>query len=174
MPKKYSLMMMRYADFHQAPPTELKGWSQTGISAAVNIFQNGGVTYILQFFESMHIPCKPHCIFSEKYKNALTTRKWRNSTDFCKVRLLITFTHSCIIYLIQNLLLILYKIKASCNSFPFDIKLFHTKVPEKPFNHLTWLVARDSFIAVTLKAWSYISLSLCPMHKHCNPHNWTD
>lgn len=69
-------MMMRYADCHQAPPTELTGWSQTGTSAAVNnTFQNRCVTDTLQFSELMHIPCKPQSIFCEKYKNALTTRK---------------------------------------------------------------------------------------------------
>jgi len=81
------------------------------------------------------------------------------------------YIYTLLHYMIQNLFLILHKVKVTCNSFPFALKLFHTKEVEKPFNHLTWLVARESFIAVTLRASSYISVSFGSMHKHCNPHN---
>lgn len=62
-------------------------------------------------------------------------------------------------------------LQSNMQQFSFAIKLFHTKVAEKPFNHLTWLVVSKSFIAVTLSASSYISLSVGSMHKHFNPHN---
>lgn len=62
-------------------------------------------------------------------------------------------------------------IQSNMQQFSFAIKLIHNKVTEKPFNHLTWLVASESFIAVTLRASSYISLSFGSMHKHFNPHN---
>lgn len=46
------MRVMRYADCHHVPPIGLIGWCQTGISEAVNIFQNICATYTIQIYYS--------------------------------------------------------------------------------------------------------------------------